>query len=141
MQPSPPVDGIRWNLVNKNLTPGATVINKMTQKISKLHRYLVHFPQDTLHLQIVLEKNLRKDFFTATMTLKVPSNTLHCEKSASNLITAIDLAAKAMVREVQTLKTQLSGDFQWKQSSHRPKLRAERDAMFSSVAETEPVAY
>jgi hypothetical protein len=37
-------NAISWNIVNKNLSPGITVKNKLSRKIAVLAKHLVHFP-------------------------------------------------------------------------------------------------
>jgi len=63
---------------------------KLREKITKLEKHLKHFPKNTVHLQIVLERHPRKPLHIAALTLRVPSNILHSEKSARDVIKAFD---------------------------------------------------
>jgi len=103
-----------WNLVTKNLHGPERLRKKLHQKIAKLERHLVHFPSDAVHLQIVLERHPKKLLHTATLTLRVPSNILHSEKSAPDIISAFDNAVKALLREPQSLKADLRRERFWK---------------------------
>jgi len=75
---------------------------------------LIHFPSDAVHLQVVLERHPKKLLHTATLTLRVPSNILHSEKSAPDIISAFDSAVKALLRELQSLKADLRRERFWK---------------------------
>jgi ribosome-associated translation inhibitor RaiA len=90
-----------------------------------LAKHLVHFPPESLHLQVVLEKLEKKHSFTVRMTLRLPSNILHAEKSHEHLLAAIDSTAAALEREVKSLKAALRNDYRWKRPAYRARLAAE----------------
>ena len=126
---------ITWNIVNRNLTPGNTVREKLHRKIAKLRKHLVHFPPDTLHLQVVLEKLAKKEMYAVRLTLRLPSNILHAEKSDEDLLDAIDDATSALEREVDSLKAGMRGDYRWKRPAWRAGLRTEKSVAFSEPME------
>ena len=105
---------ISWNIVNKNVDPGYTVKETLSRKVAKLSRHLAGFPPETLHLQVLLERLPKKGLFTARFTLRLPSHILHSEKSAEDLLSAIDLATEALCREVDSMRSKLRGDYKWK---------------------------
>lgn len=111
-----------WHSVTKNIHAENLGL-KFNRRLDKIKKHLVHFPQDSVHLNISLEKNSKKDFFTAALTLHLPSNILHSEKSAGKMMTAFDDAADALVREIESLKANLRGEDKWKR-----KARLERFA-------------
>jgi ribosomal subunit interface protein len=116
---------ISWNIVNRNVSPGRTVKEKLTRNITRLAKHLVHFPPESLHLQVVLEKLERKHSFTVRMRLRLPSSILHAEKSHEHLLAAIDSTAAALEREVQSMKAALRSDYRWKRPAYRARLAAE----------------
>jgi ribosomal subunit interface protein len=122
---------ISWNIVNKNLTPGLMITEKLKRKLSALSRHLGRFPPDTVHLQVALEKLGKKPIYKVTFTLRLPSNILHAEKTSHNLIGAIDDAVAALERELIRLKSQLRGDYRWKRPVYRAKLEADKTILFS----------
>jgi ribosomal subunit interface protein len=127
---------ISWNIVNKNVTMRLTGIEKLKRKVSGLARHLVHFPPDTVHLQVALEKLVKKRVYTVTLTLRLPSNILHVEKTSHELIGAIDGAVNALERELIRLKSQLRGDYRWKRPAYRAKLEADKTILFSEPMPT-----
>lgn len=126
-----------WNLVTKNLHGHELLRKKIHQKISKLEKHLKHFPADTVHLHIALERHPRKEFYTAALTLRVPSNILHSKKSASDVIKAFDDAVKALLREVASLKAELRRESFWKRKARRGQLRELKMVGFSTQPQTE----
>src|SRR5581483_5267130 len=96
---------IRWNIVSKNVDPGHTVKATLSRKVAKLTRHLAGFAPETLHLQVLLERLPKKGRFTAKFTLRLPSHILHAEKSAEDLLAALDLATEAVCREVDSLRS------------------------------------
>jgi RNA polymerase sigma factor (sigma-70 family) len=116
---------IPWNIVTKNVSRDEARLpleKKLRQKISKLERYLKHFPPDTVHLQIILERHPKKTIYTATLNLRVPSNILHSEKSARDLIGAFDAAFQILLREFESLKSDLRREKFWKRKERRQQL-------------------
>lgn len=117
---------IRWNIVNKNVDPGYTVKETLSRKVAKLARHLAGSAPETLHLQVLLERLSKKGLFTARFTLRLPSHILHAEKSADDLLAAIDLATEALCREVDSLRSKLRGDYRWKRPAWRARLNEEQ---------------
>jgi ribosomal subunit interface protein len=128
---APGGNAISWNIVHKHVSPGVTVKEKLTRRIAHLARHLVHFPPETLHLQVVLEKLEKKGTYTVRLTLRLPSNILHAEKSDADLLHAIDTATRALEREVESLKADLRGDYRWKRPAYRARLRSEQTLVFA----------
>jgi ribosomal subunit interface protein len=130
---------IQWNLVTKHLHGHELLRKKLRQKIAKLEKHLQHFPPDTVHLHVALERNPKKEFYTAALTLRVPSNILRSEKSSPDLIKAFDDAVKSLLRELESLKAQLRRDTFWKRKERREQLRQLKAARFAAEPQTEGV--
>jgi ribosomal subunit interface protein len=122
---------ISWNIVERNLTLDSRVKDKLTRKVATLAKYLAHFPPETLHLQVVLEKLAKKETYQVSLTLRVPSHILHAEKSSPDLIGAVDDAVDAMIREIKSFKAELRRDYRWKRPLYRARLRADRTLFFA----------
>lgn len=128
---------IPWNLVTKNLHGHDLLRKKLHQKITKLERHLKYFPPDTVHLHIALERHPVKTRHTAALTLRLPSNILCSEKSSPDVIQALDLAVKALLRELESLKADLRREAQWKRKAARKKLRQLKSAGFGPEPQAE----
>ena len=132
---APGTNAITWNIVNQGVIPGATVNEKLVRRIGRLARHLGHFPSDAMHLQVALSKLEKKGIYTVKLTLRLPSNILHAAKSDKNLLRAIDVATKALEREVDALRSELRRDFQWKRPAWRARLRSEKELVFAEPME------
>jgi len=110
---------LKWNLVTKGMRPHAQLQEKLEQKIVKLETHLEHFPPDAVHLQVSLERHPKRVHFTATLTLRLPSNVLQSKKSGPDPLPVFDQAVKALLREVAVLKSALRRESDWEQVARR----------------------
>ncbi len=128
---------LKWNLVTKHLHGHELLHKKLRQKITKLEKHLKHFPPDAVHLHIALERHPKKEYHTAALTLRVPSNILRSEKSSPDLIKAIDDAVKALLRELELLKAELRRETFWKRRDRRERLHRLKAAGFAPEPQAE----
>jgi ribosomal subunit interface protein len=103
-----------WNIVAKNVELHEPLQKKFRQKIAKLELHLQHFPQEAVYLQVVLHRHPKKEIYTAALNLRLPSNILRSEKSAPDAVPAFDQAVKVLLRELETLKSELRHEHDWK---------------------------
>jgi DNA-directed RNA polymerase specialized sigma24 family protein/ribosome-associated translation inhibitor RaiA len=122
-----------WNVVARNFRPHEQLQARLRQKITKLEQHLTHFPPDAVHLQILLEKHPKRPFFTAALTLRLPSNILSAGKSAPDPVAAFDYAIKALLREISTLKADLRREVFWKRKQRRAALRELKPVRFAAA--------
>lgn len=123
---------LAWNLVSKHITPHAQLQEKIREKITKLEQHLQHFPPDAVHLLIQLEHHARRGFFSAALTLRLPSNILHSVKEAKgDPIPAFDKAVKALLRELEDFKAELRRESTLRLRGRRADQRALRTIQFS----------
>ncbi len=128
-------NAISWNIVEKNLVLDARIRERLTRKISTLAKLLVHFPPETLHLQVALEQIAKTHNYVVRLTLRLPSNILHAEKSSPDLLGAINAAVDALEREVNSFKAELRGDYRWKRPAYRARLAQEEALVFAEPLE------
>jgi ribosomal subunit interface protein len=129
---TPQPNSFSWNLVTKTLHGHELLRTKIHEKITKLEKHLRHFPPDTVHLQIALEKHPKKPLHTAALTLRVPSNILHGKKSAPDVIKAFDDAVRALLRELESLKPELRRETFWKRKERREQLHQLKPTGFAA---------
>jgi len=104
---------LNWSLSSKNMRPHTQLLEKLRLKVKKLEKHLAHFPADAVHLQVKLQKDLRKTWFTASLTLNLPTGGMSAQKSADDPVPAFDHAIKALLREIAGLKSSLRGKSDW----------------------------
>ena len=114
---------VPWNLVTNHFHGHELLRKKIREKITRLEKHLKHFPPDTVHLHIALERDLKKEHYTAELTLRLPSNILHSGKSADDVIIAFDDAVKALLRGLESLKSDLRHEKSWKRKARREQPR------------------
>lgn len=126
-------NAIRWNIVNKNVAPGFTVKAALSRKVAKLQKHLAGFSMGTPYLQALFERMPKKGAFIAKFTLHLPSHILHAEKSADDLLAAIELASDALLRETDSLRSRLRGDSEWKRPARRARLKVRKTMFFDDL--------
>jgi ribosome-associated translation inhibitor RaiA len=104
---------LKWNLVTKGMRPHQQMRDKLQQKVDKLQTHLEHFPPDAVHLQVFLQRQPRGTGFLASLTLRLPSNILHAEKAGPDPVPAFDASVKALLREINVLKSSLRRESDW----------------------------
>lgn len=124
---------LAWNLVTENLPENQLLQKKIRVKITKLEKHLVHFPEGTVHLHIALGRHREKEYYTARLTLRVPSNILHFEKSADDVIKAFDDALEALLRELEKLQSKLRDEESWKRKERHKLLHELKASGFSAL--------
>jgi len=110
---------LNWNLVTKGMRAHLQLKNKLAEKIKKLETHLEHFPPDATHLQVLLEKNPKRELFIAGLTLRLPSSMLRAEKSGADPVPALDQAIKALLREIAGCKSSLRHESDWPRASRQ----------------------
>lgn len=122
---------LTWNLVTKHLNPHEQLQQKIRQKIGKLETHLQHFPPDAVHLLVHIERHPKREDFTASLTLRLPSNILHTRKVAVDPIAAFDHSVRALLRELSSLKSDLRREESWKRKGRRGLLRELKPLRFA----------
>ncbi len=108
---------------------------KFDHRLDLIKKHLTHFPQGTVHLDISLEKNLKKDWYTAKLHLRLPARVLNATKEADNMMTAFDRAADVLVREIKKHKSELRGDANWDRRERRAGSDDKKVLWFQAVPE------
>lgn len=90
-----------------------------------------------MHLHLALERHARREFYTARLTLRVPSNILRAEKRGPDLIRTFDDAVKALLRELAALKARFRREPLWKNKTRRAQLRARKAVGFAPQPQPE----
>ena len=126
---------LNWSVSSKNMRPHTQLLEKLRMKVKKLEKHLAHFPPDAVHLQVKLQKHLRKAWFTASLTLNLPTGAMSAEKSAEDPVPAFDHAVKALLREIAGLKSSLRGKDEWQRAMRSAAIAAApRQALMAEAA-------
>lgn len=123
---------LQWNIVCKNFEVNDYLQKKIRQKISKLERHLKHFPPETVHLHIRLERNPKNEQYTAALTLRVPSNIIHSEKSGKDVVKVFNQSVDALFENLNSLKAELRREIYWKRKDRREQIRKLKSLGFAA---------
>jgi ribosomal subunit interface protein len=123
-----------WHSTTKNIHAENLGL-KFNRRLDLIKKHVTHFPQGTVHLDISVEKNLKKDFYTAKLHLRLPARMLNATKDADNMMTAFDRAADALIREIKKHKSELRGDSNWERHERRAGLHNRKVLWFQAVPE------
>jgi ribosomal subunit interface protein len=123
-----------WHSTTRNIH-AENLGQKFENRLDLIKKHLTHFPQGTVHLDISVEKNLKKDWYTAKLHLRLPARILNATKEADNMMTAFDRAADALVREVKKHKSELRGDANWDRRERRDGATDKKVLWFQAVPE------
>jgi ribosomal subunit interface protein len=128
---------IHWNIATKEISLGITLQNRIKRIIAKLEKHLKSFPPDTVHLQIVLEKQKRKERFTTALILYLPPGVLRTEKTSKDALESLTEAVHALLRELEELKSKLRREPLWKRRARRAELH-DNKAKFAAEPSSQP---
>lgn len=126
---------LSWNLITRNIERDEFLEKKIHHNIARLEKHLQGFPPDSVHLQVALERNPKKDCFTARLTLRVPSNILHSEKTTDDLIKSLNLAVDSLLHDLAAFKAVLTGQRYWKRQAGRDQSHFLKSAAFALQAQ------
>lgn len=96
-----------WNIVTQRFTARDDLKNWVQREIKKLERHLTNFPHQQVHLQVLIELHKSSRNFTASLTLRLPSNLLNAKSLDEDPISAVSGAMKALIKEVERFKSEL----------------------------------
>ncbi|PIY82396.1 MAG: hypothetical protein COY78_06890 [Candidatus Omnitrophica bacterium CG_4_10_14_0_8_um_filter_44_12] len=77
-------------------------------RAGKLQKYLKRYKDELVYLHGTLDKNPHKTEFFATLSLYLPSATLHCRERAGVYALALNLAFLDIARQLEKHKDKLS---------------------------------
>jgi len=70
-------------------------------RVMKLQKYLKRYKDELVFLHGTLDKNPHKDEFYASLSLYLPSVTLHCRERGSDYALALNLAFLDIARQIE----------------------------------------
>lgn len=77
------------------------------ERVSRLRHHLSNFKDDLIFIHGNLDRNPHKEEFYASVNVYLPSMTLHSRENAVDLLSAINLAFNAVIRQAEKFKAKL----------------------------------
>ncbi len=122
---------IQWNIVNLTGQELDVDRTEIRQKIRKLEKLLSHFPEDAVHLQIIVHARPSDRQYQVHLNLRIPSDVLQAAVESRSLLGAIAEGEKTLARRLKRLKARDTKAFAWRH--HRARMRPERAAAFNET--------
>lgn len=91
---------ITWNVVTKNFHANESLLTHLREQVIQLEEYLQGFPPDSVHLLIEVDRDLKKDTYTAVLSLRLPKNILRSRQAAKEVKQALDGAVKDLANQL-----------------------------------------
>jgi RNA polymerase sigma factor (sigma-70 family) len=129
------MQSIHWNIISRNIKADQELQGRL--KIARLEKHLKVFAPERLHLQIRLEKEPKKQLYTAAMTLTTPADIFRVEKSAPELLKAFDDALHALERELENHNSTRIRERAEKRPETRERSRAAGPGIFTAEPQSE----
>jgi ribosome-associated translation inhibitor RaiA/DNA-directed RNA polymerase specialized sigma24 family protein len=124
---------IKWNIVNHTGEAFEFVSDKVRRKIQKLESILGRFPEDAVHLQVVLGEEARRKTYTVSFNLRIPSNVLCVSKESKSLTKALDEASRSLLLGLEKDKSK-------RRKKHLRKRRELKGAPYATKFAALPLA-
>ena len=81
-----------------------SIIEKKTNHLGKL---VQSFPDDTVHMQLTIERNFHRQEYYVSLNLFLPPETLHVSENDNNVFHSINLSMEHLEKQIKKLKSKL----------------------------------
>jgi putative sigma-54 modulation protein len=109
---------MRQTLIGKNIEVTPELREYFESKVAKLDRLIPTFSDQLVSLQATVEKNLKRNDYSTSLSLHFPQHTLHAEEQSRDLKAAIRTAFDEIIRQVDRFKSKLRGEHRWTAGKH-----------------------
>lgn len=96
--------------------------NETHRQAAKLDKLLKRYAPDLVQLHADIEKHPRKENYTFSVNLSLPTGTLHATGEGSDVLTSVKAAFAEICAQVKKHQSLLRKDYEWKRK--RPRARA-----------------
>ena len=91
------------------------------RQAAKLERLLKRYAPDLVQLHADIEKHVRKESYTFTINLSLPTGTLHATGEGSDVLASVKAAFAEICAQCKKHQALLRKDYEWKRK--RPRAR------------------
>ena len=88
-------------LAFSHMEDNSIIRDHFEERASKLQKYIKRFKDDLVHLHGSLDKNPHKEEFYASLSLYLPTATLHCREAAEDSMSAVSRAFLGLIRQAE----------------------------------------
>jgi len=98
------------------------VEKETNRQAAKLNKLLKRYEPELVQLHTCIEKQARKESYTFTVNLSLPTGTLHATGEGSDVLASVKTAFAEICAQCKKHQALLRKDYEWKRK--RPRLRA-----------------
>jgi len=91
------------------------------RQAAKLERLLKRYAPDLVQLHADIDKHVRKESYTFTVNLSLPTGTLHATGEGSDVLASVKAAFAEICAQCKKHQALLRKDYEWKRK--RPRAR------------------
>jgi ribosome-associated translation inhibitor RaiA len=97
-------------------------VEKETQRqAAKLEKLLMRYAPDLVQLHAGIEKHARKESYTFTLNLSLPTGTLHATGEGSDVLASVKTAFAEICAQCKKHQALLRKDYEWKRKRPRDR--------------------
>jgi len=98
------------------------VEKETNRQAAKLNKLLKRYEPELVQLHACIEKQARKESYTFTVNLSLPTGTLHATGEGSDVLASVKTAFAEICAQCKKHQALLRKDYEWKRK--RPRVRA-----------------
>jgi len=113
-----------FSMTYKNVDLHKPVETGAAPHVAKLEKLLRSYAPDAVQLRGVLAKSVKKEEYSLTLNLTIPTGKLHCVGSGSHIRNSLKTAFTELEGQIKKHKEHLRHDHEWKRKRPRPQIPA-----------------
>ena len=104
------------------------VEKETNRQAAKLGKLLKRYSPDLVKLHVDIEKHARKESYTSTVNLSLPTGTLHATGEGYDVLASVKTAFAEICAQCKKHQALLRKDYEWKRKRPRARIPA-RDSV------------
>jgi ribosome-associated translation inhibitor RaiA len=101
------------------------VEKETNRQAEKLNRLLKRYSPDLVKLHVDIEKHARKESYTFTVNLSLPTGTLHATGDGYDVLASVKVAFAEICTQCKKHQSLLRKDYEWKRKRPHARIPAE----------------
>jgi len=100
------------------------VEKETNRQAAKLDKLLTHYAPDLVQLHADIKKHARKESYTFTINLSLPTGTLHASGNGSDVLASVKKTFAEITAQCKKRQSLLRKDYEWKRKRPRTRIPA-----------------
>ena len=101
------------------------VEKETNRQAAKLQKLLMRYDPDLVQLHANIEKHARKESYTFTLNLSLPTGTLHATGEGSDVLASVKISFAEIITQCKKHQSLLRKDYEWKRKRPHARITAE----------------